>query len=414
MSKDKLFDVFLFIASLGVGLYFAPLEVDPLKYFIVISIYLLFSAIYSNLRILQGSGTTSFDYGISYSQSFTLFAGPFGLFFFEFIHRFTVYFQRKYTNTADKHEFTDTLYNIGSFVLYNTVGFILFFSLYPYAQAIPFGYFLLFFLIALLNSWQANILLLSAFYLSGTSHTWSEVMGFFRNRTLLDIGKIAITNALLYHFVMQSQWELLIGLFLLNYLVSKSFFSRQQSIENKLERDRFREMAYTDFMTGLSNRAMMDKEMAEINGTGEVLGIVVADIDNFKQINDSYNHAIGDQVIQHFAGILKSRSSTKDCIFRSGGEEFTLFLRGRSEIECVEFLESLRKYVHDNPVSVDFHGIETTISYTASFGLYFDQMTEELPMERAYIYADQLLLEAKDQGRNRLVVRNGQQLFEHA
>lgn len=414
MSKDKIFDVFLFIASVGVGLYFAPLEVDPLKYFIVISIYLLFSAIYSNLRIQQGSGNTSFDYGISYSQSFTLFAGPFGLLFFEFVHRFTVYFQRRYTNTADKHEFTDTLYNIGSFVLYNTVGFILFFSLYPYAQAIPFGYFLLFFLIALINSWQANILLLFAFYLSGTSHTWSEVLGFFRNRTLLDIGKIAITNALLYHFVMQSQWELLIGLFLLNYLVSKSFFSRQQSIENKLERDRFREMAYTDFMTGLSNRAMMDKQMDEINGTGEALGIVVADIDNFKQINDSYNHAIGDQVIQHFAGILKSHSSTKDCIFRSGGEEFTLFLRGRSEIECVEFLESLRKYVHENPVSVDFHGTETTISYTASFGLYFNQMTEELPMERAYIYADQLLLEAKDRGRNRLVVRNGQQLFEHA
>lgn len=414
MPKYKIFDVSLFVASIIVGLSFAPIEVDLIKFLIVISIYLIFSAIYSNIKIQQGNGRGSFDYGISYSQSFTLFAGPFGLFIFEFIHRFNVYLQRKYTKTADADEFTDTLYNIGSFVLYNTLGYLIFFAFYPFAQTIPFGYFLLFFVVTVINSWNAHGLMAFSFYLIGNINSWSEVWAFLKNRTLFDNGKVAITNALLYYFVMESQWEMLIGMFLLNYVVSKSFVSRQEKAQNELERDRFREMAYTDFMTGLSNRAMMDKQMEEINGTDEVLGIVVADIDKFKQINDNYNHAVGDKVIQHFADILKSHTSKDDCVFRSGGEEFTIFLRDRNYLECLEFLKSVSTYVNAHPVEVEYDGNETSIVYSASFGLYFNKMTEELPMERAYIYADQLLLKAKEQGRNRHVVKNGERSSVYA
>ncbi|MBW9235010.1 GGDEF domain-containing protein, partial [Leptospira santarosai] len=54
------------------------------------------------------------------------------------------------------------------------------------------------------------------------------------------------------------------------------------------------------------------------------LGIVVADIDKFKRINDNYNHAVGDRVIQHFAEVLKAHTTKEDCVFRSGGEEFTI------------------------------------------------------------------------------------------
>lgn len=415
MWKYKIFDVSLFIASLIVGLSFAPLEVDLTKFLIVISIFLVFSAVYSNITIQHGNGGGTFDYGISYSLSFILFAGPFGLLIFEFFHRFNVYFQRKYTKTADADEFTDTLYNIGSFVLYNTVGFIIFFTVLPYAQTIPFGYFLLFFAVTLINRLQASGLMAFAFYLSGNIKSWSEVVTlFFKKITLFDIGKVSITNALLYYFVMESQWEMLIGLFLLNYVVSKSFVSNQEKVQNELERDRFREMAYTDFMTGLSNRAMMDKQMDEINGTDEVLGIVVADIDKFKQINDNYNHAVGDRVIQHFAEVLKAHTTKEDCVFRSGGEEFTIFLRGRNYVECLDFLKSVSTYVNAHPAEVEFDGKETFIDYSASFGLYFNKMTEELPMERAYIYADQLLLEAKEQGRNRHVVKNGERSAAYA
>lgn len=409
MKKYMIYDIFLFATSIIVGLLFLPLEVDIFKYLIVFSIYLLFSAIYSNLRITYKTGNVSYDYGVSYSQSFALFAGPFGLLFFEFVHRFIIYFQRKYTKTADEDEFTDTLYNIGSHVINNTIAYILFFALYPFAQNIPFGYFILFSFTAIVMQFLSYSMLIYAFYISGNLHSWTQVVEFLKTKSILDIGKNALTNGLLFYFIVQNQWEMLIVLFILNYMVNKSFLSKQERIQNELERDRFREMAYTDFMTGLSNRAMMDKQMDIINGTGEALAIVVADIDKFKRINDNYNHAIGDIVIQNFANTLKTHVSSQDYVFRSGGEEFTLFLRGRSYAECVEFLESLRKHVGVHPVEVEFNGEQTSIFYTVSFGLYFNNMSEELKMERAYIYADQLLLEAKEIGRNRIEVRNGQE-----
>ncbi|WP_075620243.1 GGDEF domain-containing protein [Paenisporosarcina indica] len=411
MWKSKLFDIVLIVISVFWSLSFAPLHVDLYKYIIAFIIYLLFSAFYAHLRIIQRKGTTNIDYGITYSQSFAAFAGPFGLLIYEIVHRFTIYFQRKYANTADPNELADTLYNISSFVLYNTVAFIFFYSLYPFAESIPFGYFILFFVTTIIINFQSDILLTSYLYLSNNLHTWTEVLAHFKNRTLLDVGKVALTNSLLYYFLMESQWEMLIIVFALNYVVSRSYVSKQESIQNELERDRFRKMAYTDFMTGLSNRAWMDKQMAEINGTGEKVGIVVADIDKFKRINDSYNHAVGDKVIQHFAEILKAHVNVDDGLFRTGGEEFTLFLRGRSFEECGELLEKLRMHVSVHPVSVDFNGTKRTISYTVSFGLYFDEMTDKLPMERAYVVADQLLLGAKDKGRNRINTKNGLKLL---
>ena len=407
MWKANTYIISLFILGVIVGLSFIPLEVDLQQYTIAFIIYWLFSAFYSHLRIRTHKGDATIDYGISYSISFALFAGPFGLLLFEIVNRFTVYFQRKISKTADADEFIDTFYNIGTFVLYNTVGIIFYFSLLPFVENIPFGEIVLFFFMTLIIGWQSDMYVLVFLYLSNNLHSWAGVVEHVKNRGLLDVGKIAFTNVLLYYFLMQGQWAMLIVVFGLNYLVSQSMLSKQQSLENKLERDRFREMAYTDFMTGLSNRAWMDKQMNEINGTGEKVGIVVADIDKFKRINDSYNHAVGDRVIQHFADILKAHVNENDEIFRTGGEEFTLFLRGRNHEECVALLETLRMEVSLHPVVVDFNGYATSIDYTASFGLYFDEMTDKLPMERAYVVADQLLFKAKEHGRNRIEAKNG-------
>lgn len=412
MEKYKIFDIALFVVSVAIGLYFAPLDVDLFKYIAVLCIYLFFSIIYTNFRVIQQNGTSSFDYGIAYSQSFAFFAGPFGLLIFEILYRFSVFFERKFTKTADEDEFTDTFYNIGSSTITNTIGFLFFMSLYPLFQEIPFSFAILFFLSAFVITMVSNGQLVIALYLSGNMPSWSEAFTFMKSRTAIDIGKNAFTNALLYHFVMADQWEMLIVLFALNFVVSKSFVSKHENAQNEIERDYFKEMAYTDFMTGLSNRAMMDKQMSEINGSNEVLGIVVIDIDKFKRINDNYNHAVGDLVIQHFSKMLKSRARNSDHIFRSGGEEFTLFLRDRTYEECIECLEGLRTQVSEQPAEVEFNGEMTQISYTVSCGLYYNAMVEGLPMERAYIYADQLLLEAKGRGRNRLVVKNGLETYK--
>jgi len=113
---------------------------------------------------------------------------------------------------------------------------------------------------------------------------------------------------------------MLLGMFILNDLVSRSFYSKSQSIQNKAEPDQFEQMAYTDFLISTFNRAYMAKKMDELNHSNETIRIVVADIDKFKRFNDTYNHAVGDLVIQHFAATLKSHLGNEDLLFRTGGQ----------------------------------------------------------------------------------------------
>ncbi|NAO99988.1 diguanylate cyclase, partial [Halomonas sp. MG34] len=311
------------------------------------------------------------DYGISYGLSFGLLAGPLGLFIFEFVQRFIVYLNRKYSNTADPDEFLHTFYNIGAFTLNNSIAFFLFQSLYPSFQAIPFGFWLLVILLVIVVSLLSDLYLITIFSFTGDINSKKEAWDFLRSRSMLDMGKTAFSNGLLVLLLMEQQWEMVIALFILNYLVSRSFMVKSQTIQHKLERDQFEQMAYTDFLTGVYNRTYMDKIMQELNKSGECIGVLVSDIDTFKRINDTYNHAVGDHVIQHYATTLQNNLQGNDCLIRSGGEEFTIFLRHRSFQQCVELLEKIRLDVESSPVHTEYKSEQLDINYTASFGLYY-------------------------------------------
>jgi diguanylate cyclase (GGDEF)-like protein len=408
IEKARIFDFTLFFTGVAIAFLSEGILMDRAIFIKALCIFWLFSSLYYHLRIMTKNGKTTFDYGISYSLSFALFAGPLGLFIFESLYRFTVYITKKKAKTADPQEFLDTFYNIGAFVVTTSIGYWLFFYFLPIFQVIPFGYWILVFMIVLITSTLSSLCLIIIFFLKRDMNTLKEAFLFIvRSRSILDIGKVALTNGLLYLFLQEQQWDMLICLFILNYLVSHSFISKAQNIQDKAERDKFEQMAYTDFLTGTHNRAYMDQKMAELNQSNEYIGIVVADIDKFKRINDNYNHAVGDKVIQHFAETLRSSITEEDEVFRSGGEEFTIFLRGRDFDYTNELIEQIQSRIERNGVEVDFNSAPMTITYTASFGLYFFEISDRMPMERAYVLADHLLLESKQSGRNRVTVKNG-------
>jgi diguanylate cyclase (GGDEF)-like protein len=406
MIKSRLFDVSLFFAALVIAFNTIQIDVDLDTYLKALFVFWIFSSLYYHLRIVNKSGSSNFDYGISYSISIGIFTGPLGLFIFEVMYRFTVYFTKKWTKTADPHEFLDTIYNIGSFVLGNTIAYYLFTYFYSEFQGFPFGFWIFMLILVTVTSFLTTSFLGISFLFSGDLKNGREVWTFItKGRSTVDIATVTLTNGLLLLFLLEEKWEPLICLFILNYLVSVSFVSKAQNIQNKLERDQFEQMAYTDFLTGIPNRAYMDKKIVELNQSGECIAIVVADIDKFKRINDNYNHAIGDKVIQHCAETLKSYLNEKDYLFRSGGEEFTLFLRKRNFEQSLEFVETIRRGLEDTSVNVEFHSEIIKLSYTASFGLYYFKINEQISMEKGYVYADHLLLQSKQLGRNRLSVR---------
>lgn len=405
MFKARIFDLSLFAASLAIALTSGIGIALDHTYITALLLYWAFSSFYFHLRIVSRSGNSTIDYAISYSSSFGIFAGPLGTFVFECIYRFTVYFYKKKTKTADPGEFLDTFYNIGSSTLAGSACYYMYKFLYPYVEGIPFGYWLLFLFIVWVTSMLTTTLLVVVFSISGDVKNWTEAKTLlFKTRSLLDFSKITLTNALLLLLVQREQWEMVIALFLLNYIVSISFYSKSQSAQHKFERDKFEQMAYRDFLTGAYNRAHMDKMMTEIGQNSEWIGIVVADIDRFKKINDSYNHAVGDKVIIHFADTLKSHMQEEDILFRSGGEEFTMFLRNKTFEQCFAQIEAMLNLHNGYNASADFECQDITVHYSASFGLYYFRTDpgQKTSMEKGYVSADQLLLESKKLGRNRL------------
>ncbi|MGG3466295.1 GGDEF domain-containing protein [Neobacillus pocheonensis] len=401
-QRARLFIYTLFMAAVAITIVSDRVPIYNKTLIKAIILYWLFSTLYFHLRTMSRQGNVTLDYGMNYSLSFVMFTGPFGLLLFESIYRFSNYVYKKWTKTADPDEFEHIFYNIGSFVFQNSIAYFAFQFLHTYFQGFPFGFWILTFILVTINAIISDTFLTLIFYFLGEIKTRAEVLHFFKSRSIPDMAKISFTNGMLFVFLREGKWETLISFFILNYLVNHSFITKSQYLQNKLERDQFEQMAYTDYLTGVANRAYMAKKMAEFNQSNESIGIVVADIDKFKIINDTYNHAVGDRVIQHFADAFQRYLDKDDLLFRSGGEEFTLILRNRDYERTLVLIEKIRLGIENSQVDVEFNGENVVITYTASFGLYFYHVTEKVSMEKGYIYADQLLLQSKQHGRNQL------------
>ena len=113
---------------------------------------------------------------------------------------------------------------------------------------------------------------------------------------------------------------------------------QQKIAEAEALQEQLREQAVRDPLTGLYNRRFLAEtsvariELARRQGTA--IAIVLIDIDHFKQINDLHGHGRGDEVLQHFAALLRDRMRRSDIICRFGGEEFLLLVDNCDERRC--------------------------------------------------------------------------------
>lgn len=157
----------------------------------------------------------------------------------------------------------------------------------------------------------------------------------------------------------------------------------------------------TDPLTGLANRRhlseLLERELSQARRHGRPLAALMADIDHFKFINDTYGHNTGDKVLQQAAEILRDSCRTEDIVARYGGEEFFVILPNSGAAAAADCAERMRKAI----AGASFTGIDRFIS--ASFGatVFIPADTEEDFIKRA----DAALYEAKATGRNRVVVK---------
>jgi diguanylate cyclase (GGDEF)-like protein len=126
---------------------------------------------------------------------------------------------------------------------------------------------------------------------------------------------------------------------------------------------------------------------------GTDLGIILLDVDNFKQINDNYGHDVGDRVLRTLSKLFATSIRESDYFGRWGGEEFLIVAPNTSLNNTFILAEKLRKIVADHP----FEGLEAV---TCSFGVA--QSDPEEPVKTAIKNADDALYRAKEEGKNRV------------
>ncbi|MDZ5472309.1 GGDEF domain-containing protein [Bacillus sp. 31A1R] len=407
MKKEFVYKVLLFLLVIMIAFFGDRVELDTKNIFLALLLFILFSIVNYHLSIQSELKGVNTAYAINYGIAVAIYTGPIGLLLYEIVHNLLILFMNIWKKRANDRPYLYTFYNITTFSAANLVAYYLYLFLWPELSSIPFGFWITFTIIAVVSTFTSDTIMLVYFWLIKEIRTLKDGIQFYHYWNLFDIGKTILANGLLFVFLQQQQWQYLIGLMVLNYFVNHSIIMKTKNLQDKMERDQFEVLAYKDALTEIHNRAFMDKKIKELSLLGETMGIVVADIDRFKMINDTYNHAIGDEVLRHYANYLKSFLKEDDFLFRSGGEEFTLFLRNRTYEEAYELLEQLRQELEKESVEVDFNGMEHNITYTSSFGLFYHTFSGPLTIEKGYIQADNLLFQSKRLGRNRITGENG-------
>jgi diguanylate cyclase (GGDEF)-like protein len=185
-------------------------------------------------------------------------------------------------------------------------------------------------------------------------------------------------------------------------------------LQNELlaAREIFHAKAIHDSLTGLLNHeeilGILDKELARSERDGVCVSIIMADIDHFKKVNDTYGHMAGDAVLRIIAQKMHSMMRTYDSIGRYGGEEFLVVLPECCR-ECAgAFAERLRSCISSDSMDTP----EGMISVTISLGVATSVRAIKRDGHSLVRTADAALYKAKENGRNRVEVASNDVMLD--
>lgn len=164
------------------------------------------------------------------------------------------------------------------------------------------------------------------------------------------------------------------------------------------------EDANVDPLTGVLNRRPMEfilnnqYQISKISN--RPVSIALLDIDDFKKINDSYGHLVGDCVIKQVSSILQKSLRKSDLIFRFGGEEFLIFMPFTEKRDAFKVMEKLRKKIEEKDIICGKNTIKVTVSVGVEGATLHPNETVNDIIERA----DKKMLRAKRTGKNKVVI----------
>ena len=175
------------------------------------------------------------------------------------------------------------------------------------------------------------------------------------------------------------------------------------SIQNAHYVGRVKQLAYLDGLTGIFNRRFFEmrimEEIERARRYGTTMAVVMADIDQFKKLNDDFGHLLGDEVLRQVSSLFHQNLRKIDVVCRYGGEEFALLLTQTNATQALAVAEKLRKLVEE----WQFPGVPRTVTISAGVAAFPDHGSGRDELVRA---ADNALYSAKQTGRNRVCLNS--------
>jgi len=181
--------------------------------------------------------------------------------------------------------------------------------------------------------------------------------------------------------------------------------ARKQAEVEKMRAMEFEQLAITDPLTNIYNRRFFDafavKEWERTKRSKSPLSVIFFDIDYFKQVNDTYGHLIGDQVLLNLATLCQSNLRSMDIFARYGGEEFVILMPDADINSVHETIDRRRLMVEKEPLATSN---DTQIHITISAGIANWKGNENINIRDLIERADQALYHSKQTGRNKVTI----------
>ena len=193
------------------------------------------------------------------------------------------------------------------------------------------------------------------------------------------------------------------GLAISLFMLIGAYGIQQLFMNLMIQQKKLDELASSDDLTGLNNRrSVFEKAKYEINRSlrsGLTSAFLIFDIDNFKNVNDTYGHAAGDDVLRQLAGIALREFRSIDICGRIGGEEFLVVMPDTNAKSAIIAAERFRSAVSSNNFLAD----GKSFSVTVSIGVTVSEL-DRVDLDELLATADQALYRAKNLGRNRVEI----------
>ena len=161
-------------------------------------------------------------------------------------------------------------------------------------------------------------------------------------------------------------------------------------------------LATHDFLTGTINRMefmkIAEKELSRTKRYGGNLTLIMIDIDHFKNINDTYGHGVGDEVLKGVVNLINEKIRVPDTLARLGGEEFCIILPETNLVSSLKFSEKIRKLVEEKVFIINYHSIKINISLGIA---YYSSKMSPITLKELLVLADKALYISKETGRNK-------------